>query len=48
MLVTGLFIAFLAVVSALSWRFRNSEAGPKSCCSNRPWPPDDLTGEPSR
>jgi hypothetical protein len=48
MLVVAVFIALVAVVALLSWRWRESLWAPRSCCSARPWPPDDLTAERPR
>jgi hypothetical protein len=48
MLVVAVFIALVAVVALLSWRWRESPVAPRTCCSARPWPPDDLTAERPR
>jgi hypothetical protein len=42
-LVLVVFVVFLAVVAMLSWRLRDSPFVPRTCCSARRWPPDDLT-----
>jgi hypothetical protein len=48
MLVVAVFIAMVAVVGLLSWRWRDSPLAPRTCCSLRPWPPDDLTAQRPR
>lgn len=37
-------IALLVVAVLLERRFRDSSRAPRSCCSNRPWPPDEPVG----
>ena len=48
MLVVAVFIAMVAVVGLLSWRWRDSPLAPRTCCSLRRWPPDDLTAQRPR
>jgi hypothetical protein len=43
-LVAVVFIAFVALVALLSWRGAGKRVRITTCCSARPWPPDDLTG----
>ena len=42
------FALFVVVVVALSRRGAGSRVQIRSCCSQRPWPPDDLTGPAAR
>jgi hypothetical protein len=45
MVVLAAVILFAAVVVFLSRRANRSRVRLAHCCSARPWPPDDLTGE---
>jgi hypothetical protein len=38
-------VAFVAVVAFLSRRGAGDRVQLRTCCSARPWPPDDLTGD---
>jgi hypothetical protein len=44
MLPAAVFLLLVVVVGLLSWRARDSRVRIRSCCSARPWPPEDLTG----
>jgi hypothetical protein len=43
-----IFVCLVAVVAVLSYRAQRAGVRLRGCCSNRPWPPADLTGSPAK
>jgi hypothetical protein len=44
-IVAVVSVAFVTMVAFLSWRGAGDRVQLRTCCSARPWPPDDLTGD---